>query len=200
MPTVHTPVKQGDKSHHRADHWHLCTRTPHLQCWGLRQGTYTTTKVKICLLSSNQFPFSFPFFLVQFYIEQAELPDSDPAEPNPLITFQRAAALGTLMAKSPLLLRTSLLELKLSVITLSLLIFGRVAFTLFICKCYIYLHPIPIRCVEKWCYSLILDPSFSTGRKEPVIFRETLLHPSYCQLRTWLCKDDFYQNIEIVYH
>lgn len=75
----------------------------------------------------------FPFY-VHFYIEWTELLHIEPEHPNPLMTFQASAAFVTLMAKSPLLFCISLSELRLSVVTLSLIIFGRVALTHLICK------------------------------------------------------------------
>lgn len=52
-PTARTYVMLIGNSHRWADCWPLCTETLCLQHWGLRQGTSTALKVKMCLLSSN---------------------------------------------------------------------------------------------------------------------------------------------------
>lgn len=65
---------------------------------------------------------------MDFYIEWAESLHIELEDPNPLMTFQGSAALVTVMVKSPLLLCIFLVELSLSVVTISAY-FGGVAFT-----------------------------------------------------------------------
>jgi len=128
-----THIMWINKSHHRTDPLSPCAGTPHVHCWGLRWGTYNCIdREDVALVQELMFP-----FFVHICIAWAELLHIKPEYPNPLMTFQTSAALVTLVAKSPLLLCISLLELRLSVVNLSLIIFGRVGLTHLICKQYV---------------------------------------------------------------